>query len=73
MRGYNKKGGSWEAFKKDYLALLEKRRVEEMLDPRDFETPTVLLCAEPEPDQCHRRFLAVYLQRRWENLKVRHL
>ncbi|HCP07058.1 MAG TPA: hypothetical protein DIT24_01220 [Synergistaceae bacterium] len=73
MRGYNKKGGGWKVFKKDYRALREKRRVEEMLDPRDSETPTVRLWAEPEPDQSHRRFLAVYLQRRWENLKVRHL
>jgi uncharacterized protein (DUF488 family) len=73
FEAYKKKGGSWEVFQKDYLALLEERRVEEMLDPRDFETPTVFLCAEPEPDHCHRRFLAEYLQRRWVNVKIRHL
>lgn len=71
FKGYKKGGGSWKVFQRDYLALMRERKVEEMLDRRDFETPTVLLCAEP--DHCHRRLLAEYLQSRWKDVEIRHL
>lgn len=73
FEAYKKKKGSWEVFEQDYLALLGERKVEERLDRRDFETPTVLLCSEPEPDRCHRRLLGEYLRDKWGDVTLRHL
>ncbi len=73
FEAYKKKGGSWEIFEKNYLALLIGRKVEDLLDRREFEVPTVLLCAEPEPDHCHRRSLAEYLKSCWKDVEIRHL
>ena len=33
----------------------------------------VLLCSEAEPDRCHRRLAAEYLQHRWGGVEIVHL
>ncbi len=70
---YKKKGGSWASLEKEYLALISERKVENILKEKDFETPTVFLCSEPEPNRCHRRLLAEYLQSKWKSVTIRHL
>ena len=32
-----------------------------------------LRCSEDKPDQCHRRLVVEYLQRRWGNLNIKHI
>lgn len=70
---FAKRKGSWEAYERDFLALLSERKVEERLDPNSFSGPTVLLCAEEKADHCHRRLVAEYLRGKWGDFKIVHL
>jgi len=65
--------GRWEDYERDYMALLEERKIEGQLDRDLFTGPTALLCAEPTPEHCHRRLVLEYLQRHWGNIKVVHI
>ena len=73
LDGYKKKTLTWEEYEKQFLALLREQAVEEVLDQALFDQPTVLLCSEAQPDRCHRRLLAEYLQEKWEDITVTHL
>lgn len=70
---YKKGGGSWEAYERAFADLMERRRIESVLDPADFEIPTVLLCSEPTAERCHRRLVCEYLARHWPDLRTVHL
>jgi uncharacterized protein (DUF488 family) len=71
---YVKKGkGSWETYEQRFLALLAQRQIEERLDRRLFEVPTVLLCSEATPEHCHRRLVLQYLNSTWGNVTAIHL
>jgi uncharacterized protein (DUF488 family) len=53
-----------------YMGTAAFRRGLARLEAAATETPTMVLCAEKEPDRCHRRFLAAALEERgW---KVAH-
>lgn len=70
---YRKKGWNFDVFSRDILQLLADRKVESTIDRSLFDRPAVLLCSEPEPDTCHRRLVAEYLQEKWENVSIIHL
>ncbi len=63
----------WQAYAEAFNALIAARRVETLFTPEFFTIPTVLLCSEPTPDQCHRRLVAEYLQQHFRGLTVVHL
>jgi uncharacterized protein (DUF488 family) len=64
----------WEAYVPAFEALLAERPLAALLDTiaARFERPC-LLCAEPEPDRCHRRLVAEAFVRLRPGLEVRHL
>ena len=68
-----KRKGSWEIYEQEFLALLAQRQIEEHLDRRLFEEPTVLLCSEATPEHCHRRLILQYLNSTWGNITAIHL
>lgn len=70
---YKKRKGPWPEYERRFLELMAQRKVEEKLDPRAFDVPTVLLCSEPTPDHCHRRLVLEYLQQKWSHLTIHHL
>jgi uncharacterized protein (DUF488 family) len=70
---YKKQGGEWDAYVRDFDALLAERRIETALDPADFETPTALLCSEASAERCHRRLVCEYLAKHWPGLEAIHL
>lgn len=70
---YKKKGGSWRDYESVFLGLMAERRIEALLDPADFETPTALLCSEATAEHCHRRLVCEHLARHWPDLKAIHL
>jgi uncharacterized protein (DUF488 family) len=72
-KGKKNKEKAWKKYEKSFIPLLEWREVEKQIDKHLFDTPTVLLCSEPTADQCHRRLVAEYLQKKWGNVKVFHL
>jgi uncharacterized protein (DUF488 family) len=70
---YKKSKGDWEEYQSAFKALLQRREVEKIFDKKAFEIPSVLLCAEPKADRCHRRLIAEYLQDKWKNMEIIHL
>ena len=70
---YKKKKGSWSSYEEQFLALMSTRDISNVLDQAGFEQATVLLCSEPTAEQCHRRLVLEYLQRRWDGVIIHHL
>jgi uncharacterized protein (DUF488 family) len=73
LDAFKKQKGRWDVYERDFLALMEARRIETELCPEMFAVPTVLLCSEATPEHCHRRLVAEYLQDKWGNLEIVHL
>jgi len=73
LDAYKKKKGSWPEYESKFLALLTERRIEDALDRSLFSVPTVLLCSEPTPEQCHRRLVLEYLNEKWRDVQATHL
>jgi uncharacterized protein (DUF488 family) len=73
LDAYKKRKGSWSDYEQRFLALMKERKVEERIDLKSFEIPTVLLCSEATAEHCHRRIVLEYLQEKWGNLKIKHL
>ena len=70
---YKKRKGSWLEYQERFLSLMAERRVEERIDRRLFEIPTVLLCSEATPEHCHRRLVLDYLGKKWGDVTPIHL
>lgn len=73
LAAYRKRKGDWATYESDFLALMQRRRIHEILSPTDFERRTALLCSEATPDHCHRRLICEFLTARWRNVHVIHL
>jgi uncharacterized protein (DUF488 family) len=73
LDAYKKKKGTWQEYERQFLSLMADRQIEKKLDRALFSTPTVLLCSEPKPNQCHRRLVLEYLHGQWGNLDIHHL
>lgn len=69
---YKKNKGDWQLYEKKFLALMEERRIENAVNPLDFDG-ACLLCSEHLPNQCHRRLVAEYLKNKWGNVEIIHL
>ena len=67
----------WAAYERSFMALIEQRRLGELILPERFSMPTAMLCSEPTPEKCHRRLLAEYFADRWRSLghsvEIEHL
>ncbi len=69
-----KGGGDWAAYERGFVALLDQRGGGEI--GREFLAHyhrPCLLCAEPQPDRCHRRLVAEWWARHIPGLEVVHL
>ncbi len=62
-------GGDWGAYEREFLALLDERRVAERIAPT-IADGDCLLCSEATPEQCHRRLVAEYLRDRRGGINV---
>ena len=69
---YRKQGQSWASYEKSFIRLMEKRAIQDTIAPSGMDG-ACLLCSEHEPDQCHRRLVAEYLQQQWKDVEIRHL
>lgn len=73
LRDY-RKDDDWARYVQRFDALLDARDVPNTLDRASFESAaSCLLCAEAEPDYCHRRLVAERLAREWPGTTVIHL
>lgn len=69
---YKKKRGDWSVYEKNFLELMVKRRIEETVSKEILEDGC-LLCSEPQPQNCHRRLVAEYLQSKWSDVEINHI
>jgi uncharacterized protein (DUF488 family) len=66
--------GDWAAYERDFPPLLAERDAGAL--GREIlarHTAPCLLCAEPTPDQCHRRLVAEYWAEQFPDVEVVHL
>lgn len=69
-----KKGKDWEAFQRDFTALIKSRGIERLWKSPVFDSPVnCLLCGEHEPEHCHRRWVAEYLKGHDPEIEIQHL
>lgn len=73
LDAYKKNKGDWSAYVGEFTQLMREREIENRLARAGFETPTVLLCSEATPEQCHRRLVLEYLLEHWEPFAITHL
>ena len=69
---YKKKKGDWNTYEKKFLALMEERRIENVVSPDELDR-ACLLCSEHLPKHCHRRLVAEYLENKWGDVDIEHL
>ena len=62
-----------ELWARGFRAEMVKRKIETKLDRKELEA-ACLLCAEKNPHDCHRSFVADYLQEKWgAPFRIEHL
>lgn len=72
LDAYKKNGRDWDAYERQFLALMAERRIEMNID-RNLVSGACLLCSEVKPHHCHRRLVAEYLRKTWGDVEVQHL
>lgn len=73
LDAYKKRKGDWATYERDFVALMERRRIDDVLEREAFERRTVLLCSEATPERCHRRLVVEFLAARWGDVRAVHL
>lgn len=73
LSNYRANKVTWAEYEESFNALLAERRIETAISHALFDIPAVMLCSEATAVQCHRRLIAEYLQRHWENVTIHHL
>ena len=69
---YREKKMSWQDYEKEYLDILEIRKIAQKTDI-DSLHESCLLCSEHSPENCHRRLLAEYLKQKRPDIEIIHL
>ena len=72
MDMFKKNKGDWSVYEKQFLDLLTRRHVEDIIS-KDTLDGGCLLCSEDKPDHCHRRLVAEYLNEKWGNIDIIHI
>lgn len=68
---YKKDKGDWAEYESKFLDLMQARHIENI--DRELLDGGCLLCSEDKPHHCHRRLVAEYLKRHWDNVEIVHL
>ena len=72
LDAYRKEHRDWATYEREFLALMDARRVAKRGIKRIINN-ACLLCSEDVPDRCHRRLVAEYLKRHWGDVEIAHL
>jgi len=72
LEAFKKKKGDWKVYERQFLKLMQSRRVETNV-PQELIDGACLLCSEEKPEHCHRRLVAEYLQEKWPNVEIHHI
>ena len=72
MDEFKKNKGDWSTFEKQFIDLMTARQVEKTVS-REIIDNGCLLCSEDKPDNCHRRLVAEYLKKHWQDIEIIHI
>jgi uncharacterized protein (DUF488 family) len=73
LDAYKNKNISWDSYADKFINLMGQRNIERIIDKSLIDNGC-LLCSEHLPHQCHRRLVAEYLNKQWdEDIKIVHL
>ncbi len=72
LDAYKKKEIEWSEYELEFQRLLQSRHIESIVRQEQMDH-ACLLCSEPQPDHCHRRLVAEYLQACWEGVRIHHI
>ena len=72
LSAYREKSIDWNTYEREFLGLMDLRRVGKMGIKRKIDN-SCLLCSEDKPERCHRRLVAEYLDRQWGGMEIVHL
>ncbi len=73
LDAYRKEHRDWDVYERQFMALMQERQIEQMAGIKNLIANSCLLCSEHEPDNCHRRLVAEYLNGHWGDVEVMHL
>ena len=66
------KTGDWQLYERKFLDLMRTRHIENTTS-RETLDGGCLLCSEEKPDHCHRRLVAEYLKKHWQDVEIEHI
>lgn len=69
---YKKLKGAWSNYESEFRSLLIARDLAAIVSREEIES-ACLLCSENEPQHCHRRLVAEYLQEHYGDIQIVHL
>ncbi|MEU2449366.1 DUF488 domain-containing protein [Streptomyces sp. NPDC012765] len=72
LDAYKKRDIDWATYEIQFLELMKARRIEDTIRRETLDN-AVLLCSEDSARNCHRRLVAEYLARRWDDVTIEHL
>ncbi|MGB5157475.1 DUF488 domain-containing protein [Desulfobacterium sp. N47] len=72
LDAYKKKEITWAEYEKRFNDLLISRKAHTLLSVSELHM-ACLLCSEPTPDKCHRRLVAEFFKRSFEDIEIIHL
>jgi uncharacterized protein (DUF488 family) len=62
----------WNRYEDEFNNLLLSRKAENIVSP-DVLNRACLLCSEHLSDNCHRRLIAEYLKKHYDQIEIKHL
>ena len=72
LDGYKKKQLDWVEYETRFVKLLEERHAHSLVASEELKE-ACLLCSEPAPGKCHRRLVAEFFTRNFDDLEIYHL
>jgi len=72
LNGYKKGLVSWQQYETQFKQIITHRQIEKCIMPKNADM-VCFLCSEAKADNCHRRLVAEYLAKVWQNVSIRHL
>ena len=71
---YKKKQINWEGYEIEFAQTMHERKVTEYIKTNyDDNISVCLLCSEPTPEKCHRRLIAEYFKKAFNEVQIIHL
>jgi uncharacterized protein (DUF488 family) len=72
LDAYKKHKGDWDIYERQFLSLMQSRKIEDTTAPELLDG-ACLLCSEEKPHHCHRRLVAEYLREHWGKIDIEHI